>query len=483
MQPKNLLILLSDEHQRAATGCYGNTIAKTPNLDALAERGTRFTNAYTSSPVCVPARASLMTGRYVHEIGCWDNAAPYHGHVESWAHRCRDNGHQVTSIGKLHFRSTDDDNGLSEEILPLHVVNGIGDLLGIIRNPPVNRGEKFPIVKNAHAGDSSYSAYDISIADEAEKWLIERGRKPDGKPWILMVSFVRPHFPLIAPREFFDLYKTNEIPLPKHHRKWDLHPILAALKESSQEDTDSYTDDQIKNAIHCYLALVSFMDHNVGRVVKALKTSGLENDTRIIYASDHGENLGVNGLWAKSSMNEESAGIPIILAGPDVIPAVVETPVSICDVYKTALDAVGIEQNPGDPASSFSLWDIARGEKPKRDILSEYHAYGAMTGIFMLRHERWKYIKYEGFGCELYDLQADPDEEVDLAKLGGHEDVIAQCDEALKHILDPRVVNQKAFSDQAERLRHHGGVDAILNQGSDFGYTPAPGETIKRQEN
>ena len=114
LEPKNLLFILSDEHQRDIAGCYGDGLVKTPNIDALAARGVRFTNAYTPCPICVPARASLATGRWVHQVRAWDNAAPYHGEFASWHHRLRAAGHAVASIGKLHFRSTDDDNGFTE---------------------------------------------------------------------------------------------------------------------------------------------------------------------------------------------------------------------------------------------------------------------------------------------------------------------------------------------------------------------------------
>ena len=132
MQPANLLFIMSDEHSRRVLGCYGHKMIRTPNLDALAARGVRFTDAYCNSPICVPSRASFATGRFVHDIRFWDNGIPYDGSVPSWGHRLRDAGHAAVSIGKLHFRSQDDDNGFSEEVMPLHVIDGIGDLTGMI---------------------------------------------------------------------------------------------------------------------------------------------------------------------------------------------------------------------------------------------------------------------------------------------------------------------------------------------------------------
>lgn len=135
-ETRNFLILISDEHRRDAMGCMGHPLVKTPNLDALAARGTVFERAYTPSPMCVPTRAALATGHYVHCSGHWDSATPYAGEPRSWMHRLRDAGVVVTAIGKLHFRSGEDDTGFSEQILPMHVVGGIGWTVGLLRKDP-----------------------------------------------------------------------------------------------------------------------------------------------------------------------------------------------------------------------------------------------------------------------------------------------------------------------------------------------------------
>src|SRR3954471_4159246 len=175
MKPANLLFILSDEHNREALGCYGHGMVKTPHLDALAARGTRFTAAYTNCPICVPARASLATGRYVHQIGYWDNAFPYEGRVKGWGHRLMAAGHRVEAIGKLHYRSEGDDDGFSRKILPLNVVDGVGDVMGSIRDEiPVRRGFREGVTK-AGPGESTYLRYDEEIAEKAVAWLREAG--------------------------------------------------------------------------------------------------------------------------------------------------------------------------------------------------------------------------------------------------------------------------------------------------------------------
>jgi choline-sulfatase len=479
LKPGNLLFILSDEHQRDIAGCYGDRLAITPNIDRLAAEGVRFTNAYTPCPICVPARAALATGRWVHQCRAWDNAAPYHGEFASWHHRLRDYGHLVASIGKLHFRATEDDNGFSEEILPLHVLDGKGDLIGMLREPPPVRGSMPMLAASAGPGESDYNDYDRDITDAACRWIAEVAARKTDKPWALFVSFVRPHFPLTAPPEFFALYQPERMPMPRLYDEAGRprHPAVQALHRIMNYDDYFKDDASVRRAIASYYALVSYLDDNIGKVLKCLAAAGLA-DTRIIYASDHGDNLGCRGLWGKSVMYEESVAVPLIMTGPGVPSgAVVDTPVSLVDCYRTILEGVGCPLPAADAAlPSCSLWEIAGGAQPDRNVFSEYHAAASITGSFMLRHGRWKYVHHVGFRPELFDLDADPGETEDLAERPDMAPVLAECEARLRRICDPEVVSAEAFSDQRRNIAAHGGVDAIKARG-DYSYTPAPGET------
>jgi choline-sulfatase len=215
LDAKNLLIIMSDQHSNKMLGCYGHPMVRTPNLDALAGRGTLFTDAYTCCPVCIPARAAFATGKYIHQIAFWDNADPYDGSVASWHHYLRDQGHRVVSIGKLHFRSAEDDNGFSEEIIPMHVIDKKGDLMGLVREDLPVRGAAWKMAGMAGAGESSYTHYDREIAARAQVWLHEEAPKYRDKPWVLFVSFVTPHYPLTAPPEYYYAYLNDpDLPWP-----------------------------------------------------------------------------------------------------------------------------------------------------------------------------------------------------------------------------------------------------------------------------
>src|SRR4051812_21763781 len=199
LAPKNLLVIMSDEHNPRVLGAAGHALARTPHLDRLSGRGTRFTAAYCTSPICVPSRAGFATGKYPHEIGYWDNADPYDGAVVSWHRVLRDAGHRVVSIGKLHFRGkAGDDHGFSDELLAMHVIDGIGDVKGLVRENIPRRNGYDKLAKLAGPGESPYTRYDRDIAARAQKWLREEAGQ-HRQPWALFVSFVCPHFPLVAP--------------------------------------------------------------------------------------------------------------------------------------------------------------------------------------------------------------------------------------------------------------------------------------------
>ncbi len=476
MKPTNLLFIMSDEHSKRVLGAYGNDIVQTPNMDALAAGGTLFENAYCNCPICVPSRASFATGRHVHEIGNWDNAFPYQGEPESFGHALARTGHRCDSIGKLHYRSTDDPNGFDNEILPLHVLNGKGDLQGMLRTPPPQRPSTSQLAADAGPGESTYIRYDRDIRDAACTWLEDAAAAPPERPWMLFVSFVCPHFPLVAPREFFDLYPLDSLPLPRLRQPDEFpdHPVLKKLREVQCYEDSFRDEDHIRTAIAAYYGMVSFLDDNIGRILATLRATGLDADTRIVYTSDHGDNLGTRTFWGKSNMYDESAGVPLIMAGPDIAEGRrVTTPVSLIDAHPTIMECLGAPVDDSLPGRS--LFAIAEGGDPDRTVLSEYHAVASITGIFMVRFGRYKYVHYEGYQPQLYDLEADPFETTDLASDPLHEATLAEGERRLRAICDPEAVNRRAFADQRAKIEAAGGEAEVRKLGS-YPYTPAPGE-------
>ena len=474
MKSTNLLFILSDEHNKRVLGCSGHPMIRTPNLDRLAAHGTRFTDAYTNCPICVPARASFATGRYVHEHRCWDNAIAYRGTPPSWGHRLMAQGHRVTSIGKLHYVDSDPKrNGFDEEILPLHIVNGVGDLLGLIRDELPRRPGSAKLGPEAGPGESEYTKYDRDIAAETVKWLSGAAARKSDKPWALYVGFVSPHFPLIAPPEFYAMYPEDKVPWPEMYDDRPRHPFTDAMRKCLCFD-EPFDAPMVRRAIAAYMGLVTFLDDNIGKILRALEENGLMDSTRIVYSSDHGDNLGARGMWGKSTMYEESAGVPMILAGADVPRGnVCATPVSLVDGFPTFIHALGAKREDRD-LPGHSLLDIAQGYVPNRTVLSEYHAAGAITASYMIRHRQYKYIHYVGMPPMLFDLDADPNERKDLGRDPAFAEVVRECESRLRSIVDPEAADRQARADQRAHIEKHGGADAIIKRGH-FRYSPPPG--------
>ncbi|NKC12015.1 MAG: sulfatase-like hydrolase/transferase [Gammaproteobacteria bacterium] len=231
-------------------------------------------------------------------------------------------------------------------------------------------------------------------------------------------------------------------------------------------------------AIACYLALITWMDENVGRIIDTLERCGLSDTTRVIYTSDHGDNIGHRGLWGKSNFYLESVAVPLIMAGPGIEPGVCETPVSLIDLYPTVLAALDVPV-PADEAQrpGRSLFALANERTDhERLVFSQYHAVGSEMAGYMVRHGRWKYHHYVGYPPELFDLQDDPQELNDLGSDPGHQPVVKNMHEVLLSQCDPQAVDAAAKQRQAELIAYHGGREQALTVGAPAA-TPPPGET------
>lgn len=471
----NLLVIMSDEHQSRAMGCAGHPFVKTPNLDQLAARGTRFTNAYTPSPICVPARASFATGKYVHQTRLWDNAMPYTGAIPGWGHALQAKGVPVESIGKLHYRSQEDPAGFDVEHIPMNVVGGVGMVWASIRQEDerISPGSRM-LGDYIGPGNSKYTDYDASVTSRTCKWLADRAEHEGDQPWCLYVGLVAPHFPLVVPHRFYDLYPTDELPDTKlrPHDGYQQHPWIAKQDAVSPTEDHFTSDAERLAAMASYYGLCSYLDWNVGEILTALERNGLSGNTTVVYTSDHGDNLGARGLWGKSNLYQESVSIPMIMAGPDVPKGLCETPVSLLDLSRTIAHHFDTDIDASDGVRS--LYGIADDNVDEdRIVFSEYHAIGAVSGAFMLRKGKWKLNHYVGFIPELFNLENDPEELTNLAANPYFASVLGDLMGELTKICDPTDINQQAFNDQAALISSYGGRDAALKLGAP-GATPPP---------
>ena len=445
----NVLLIMADEHRRDALGCAGHPVVQTPRLDALARSGTRFGNAYCNSPLCVPSRASFATGTPVHQTVAWDNGKPYSGGLPSFGQTLSEQGVQVVTVGKLHF-DADADTGFSDR----RVMRASKmDLEGLRRNPVRARPDGRNRILEAGRGDHWEASTEAETAAAIE-FLREEAPHAE-KPWVLWLNYLPPHFPLIAPESFLSLYPEDEIGDPIDFPSAAHHPVLEELR--LHFDVNRIDIHSARRARAAYYALCSFVDAHVGRVMAALTESGLEDQTLVIYTSDHGEMLGDHELWWKSAMYEPCVGIPLLMRGPAVSPdTIIDTPVSLLDVTATIADAVGVQK----PSHWWgqSLLPAARKEQPlpaDRAVFSEYHAHGVSHAIFMLRKGRFKYVHYVGSPAQLFDLEQDPHEMDNLALKPQFQSVARELQDELRSLADLERLDEQAHRDQEMRLRQN----------------------------
>lgn len=463
-EPTNVVLIMSDEHRPDALGCAGHSTVRTPTLDGLAAEGTRFTSAYCSSPLCAPSRASFATGRYVNEIGYWDNATPYDGTVRSWGHHFDDHGIPVTTVGKLDFVPGVDD-GFCDQRVPAH--RETPDVHGLHRDPPIQREHSRDRIEAAGPtpdGEAWYCERESEKTQEAIEFLEARAAGSDStdwsdddssdtdEPWVLCVNYILPHFPLEVERRYYNQYPTAEMDLPIDYPASDDHLILDELRHHF--DGRNVDEATLRRTRAAYYGLCTALDDYIAQVLAVLDSTGLAEDTLVIYASDHGEPLGDHELWWKCCLYEPSVGVPLIFRGPGVEEGITfDRPVSFLDLVPTMAEAVGIESD--DAWRGRSLLPTVRGERepdPDRAVFSEYHAHGTSHGMFMLRQGRYKYVHYPENPDQLFDVVTDPDERDNLAALPEHEERRERFERCLRKIVDPEAVDDRARADQRDRL-------------------------------
>ena len=313
MPKPNILIIMSDEHAPMYSSVYGHPIVQTPNMQRLAEAGATFDAAYCNSPLCMPSRMSFMTGRLVHHIGAWDNVTPLRSDEVTWAHRLRAQGYDVALSGKQHFAGPDQLHGFQRQLARdlhaewYHAIHTWDD--GIV---PADQ----PWQEVYAAGPGATE--ELEVDDLAQQRALDYLRDParQAKPWALNVSFIAPHFPLVAPRRFWDMYPPDEMDLPHipagHLDR--LHPMAQRLR--TMFGFPQFPDDVVRRARAGYYALISYFDEKIGGLLDTLIETGQYENTVIIHISDHGDMNGEHGMWRKSNFYEASSRVPLQVVWP-----------------------------------------------------------------------------------------------------------------------------------------------------------------------
>jgi choline-sulfatase len=455
-RPPNILIVMSDEHDPSVSSTYGHPFVETPAMDRLAARGAVFDAAYCNSPLCVPSRASFMTGKHVHRIGVWDNGVPLASDEPTWAHRLNRLGYETALIGKMHFLGPDDRHGFQVRDVsdrePIYRRQGRGAFKPANWDTPVTLGAFGRGLIAAGPSDSAFQVYDDSVIDGAAQYLTRVSGSP--QPWATCVSFITPHFPLVVREEYWARYFPAHADLPElpDGAADRLHPQNKRFRDYL--GCGEATDEEVRRARAGYYGLVSFFDDHLGRVLDVYDELGLAESTVIVYVSDHGEMNGNHGLWFKSSFYEQSARIPMIVSWPGHIAQGVRLRrvASLVDLVRTVLEIAG-ETDAGD-LDGTSLVPLLTGvetDDAGGEAIAEYAAHATDRPARMIRRGRYKLNYYWREPVELFDLESDPGEMSDLSGSPEHREVVEELTAAILDGWDPEEVDRVVRESHAKR--------------------------------
>ena len=347
----NILFVMADQLSAPFLRCYGGETAITPNIDQLGDTGVVVDTAYSNSPLCAPARVSMMSGQLNSKIGAYDNASEFPAGIPTFAHYLRAAGYQTSLVGKMHFVGPDQLHGYEERLTTDIYPADFGWTPNW--DDPDGRFDwwfhNMDSVTDAGVADvSNQLDYDDEVGFRAVRKLRDLARTGDERPWHLTVSFTHPHDPYVARQEFWDLYDDVEIPLPTTSPIGvdELDPHSARLRHVIAADTTDVSDEQIRTARRAYFANISYVDRWVGELLATLDRHAMSDDTVVVFTADHGDMLGERGLWYKMSFFEHSARVPLIVHAPNLTPGRAVTPATLLDIAPTLLDVAGVGPAP-----------------------------------------------------------------------------------------------------------------------------------------
>ncbi len=447
MKRPNILLIMSDEHAPAVTGCYGHPLVQTPSLDSMAEEGVLFESAYCNNPICVPSRMSFLTGKYASDVNVFDNGSPLASEIPTFAHYLEASGYQTTLCGRMHMVGPDRFHGFGRRLFD-DKSEWVQFGQGPVRTPEARRAGNSHVTE-CGPGPPRWLDYDRTVTDLSERFLRDKAENPADQPWCLVASFMYPHFPLYAPQEYLDRYSLDRIDLPDlgGESLESQHPAIRQLRYFFHND-QPLPEQFTRTALASYFALVTLTDEHIGRLLSIVAESPLLDNTVIIYLSDHGEMAGQHGIWQKQCFYESSVRVPLIVRGPHLeAGARVNANVSLVDIMPTLLDLAGTPIPEG--LRGRSLLPLLRGGAvPEQAVIAEYHAQGMLSAGYMAKKGNLKYNHYIGLPPQLFDLAADPNEFVNLAGHSGWADAQSNLHQELLAKLDPEEVDGRAKRNQ-----------------------------------
>ena len=457
----NILVIQADQMTAKALSLYGHPLVKTPNINKLAENGTVFENAYCNFPLCVPSRTSMMAGRHANAIGMWDNAIEMPASVPTLAHYLRDQNYHTVLCGKMHFIGPDQEHGFNERITTdIYPSNFAWTPNWIV-------GERYrPTGINMRAVVDSGTCirglqidYDEEVEHAGVQKLHDLARFNNDNPFLLWVSFTHPHSPYITTKEYWDLYRHEDIapPTVPAFSPDEMDTMSRWLHYAHGGDLHDVNDQHVLTARHAYYGMCSYIDDKVGKLLNTLEQLGLEYDTVVVFTSDHGEMLGERGMWFKQSFHEWSVTVPMIIRVPGLQSRErVSELISLVDLLPTFVE-IATDGNSPEPVSSLdgtsllSLINAADSGWNNR-VISEYTGEGVVAPCRMLRRDNIKFIYTHGHSDLMFNLETDSNELDNLVDNPAYASVAQKMKDELLADWDPQKIYDACIQSQKERL-------------------------------
>lgn len=467
-------MIMVDQMLADAIGAMGHPVAKTPHLDRLAGSGVSFRNCYCSSPLCVPARASFMTGRLASGIDVFDNGSELKSSIPAFTHHLQALGYDAVLSGKMHFIGPDQLHGFSRRL------NQDFHTTSILLTPDWTRGTYHNHgtgVRRLVGTDGSCRwnrqlAYDERVLYDSLEFI--RSRRPGAAsgqtpapegntPFFLCTSFMHPHDPFEIPPEYLKRYDREEIPLPHipATEPEHMHPYDRWIQVHHELDDTVMSDECVRTSRHAYFGMISYIDDKVGAIITELERMNLYENTIVIFVGDHGEMLGEHGMWFKRTFYDEALKVPLIVSWPGVVRVnhIEDEIVSLMDLGPTILGLL-----PED--SDVQAWtrtvdghnrcDLlvpgTRGNERRDIALFEYGGEGPIEPMVGVRRGAMKYVRVRGHEPLLFDLSCDPHECTNLAGTVAYAETEGELGAVLDTSFDLDAMKDRIMASQRERL-------------------------------
>ena len=475
----NFLIVMADQMAPAFLPIYGHPLVRAPNMQALAQSGVVFDSAYCNSPLCAPSRASFMSGLLPSRTRVYDNAAEFAADIPTFAHALRLGGYRTILSGKMHFCGPDQLHGFEQRLTTDIYPADFG------WTPDWDRPDHRPCWYHnmSSVRDASVCVrtnqldFDEEAAFMAERAIFDLSRSRDQRPFLLVASFTHPHDPFAVPQRYWDLYREQDVDMPTPAVALDAHS--RRLRHVCATDAEPVTEAQVRAARHAYYGAIAYIDDQLGRLLAALRSVGLAEDTIVVLTSDHGEMLGERGLWYKMSFFEGACRVPLVVASPGRFASRrVAATVSLIDLAPTLIDLVGGNvQSLGIGIDGCSLTPHLRGAGGHDGALGEYLAEGAIAPMVMIRRGEFKFIHSPADPDQLFDLSHDPGERDNLAGNPTYAALVAAFRAEVGKRWDLAELDARVRESQRRRRL----IDAALSKGKIHAWDFQPFRNAARQ--